>query len=411
MKIFIKEEKKKRRRNKLIFKSLQIIDIGMGRFHFLAAAVLSVFILINLGGTAQAVSIGVAPGILNLGDVYPGTSKLVEFFLITTFNEDVLVRMTPIEPHLEFFKKRMYSNRLTFIPEESSNEDVKSWIKFPENPVLVSPRDLVVYTFPGGETVRANKKVRAILTIPKDADPGYHIGAIHFSPSIATGRGGSVATMAVTRFMYVFYVKPLEGQEGPRREGKITDIEAYRADDGRVRIDVLFQNTGTDTMFVRIKNMKIYDNFGEMKTTAQSGYVRIRPKETKVIPVFWNNEDAKGSHRVVADVDFLTGSVTADTEVIIPEISKIPSPSFLTPSGKKGSYPWWIVFVVGALFAVVIYFKSDWLWLMVALALILAFFIVMGLLISPPNIDIGAIPWWLIVIFIALIALIVYWKI
>ncbi|NOX71882.1 MAG: hypothetical protein GXO64_04270, partial [Candidatus Micrarchaeota archaeon] len=240
---------------------------------FLIVLVACVFLMPNV----TAVSLGVAPGILNVGDVYPGTSKLVEFLLITTSTTDMSVFMSPIEPHFDFFSSK-YIGHYIFIPEESSNEDVRSWIKFPENPIAVSPTNIIVYTFPNGEKVRANKRVRAILTIPKDADPGYHVGAINFAPKLKTSEGGGgLATVAVTRFLYIFYVKPLEGQEGPRREGKITDVEARRSADGRVRIDVLFRNTGTDTVLAKINDMKIYDDFGELKKVVESGYVRIRP--------------------------------------------------------------------------------------------------------------------------------------
>ncbi len=367
------------------------------------------FSLLGIPRGVGAVSLGVAPGILNVGDVYPGQSKLVEFFLITTSKEDMIVSMSSIEPHYDFYSA-VHDGHYKFIPEESSNEMVDSWILFPENPVRVSPSEVIVHTFSGGEKVRANKRVRAILNIPEDADPGYHVGSINFVPKIESTATGGLATLAVSRFLYVFYVKPLEGQPGPLRKGKITDVEVYRIAGGRVRFDVLFQNTGTDTVFVRVAEMEVYDNFGELKKKMESGYTRVAPKETKVLSTFWNTEDANGTHRVKADIDFITGSLTADTEVTIPEviISQLGGP---TAAGQAAGYPWWLIIVFVAMLAIIAYFKSDWVWLMVIIGLIMAVLVVIGILLSPPSIDIYSIPWWLIVIIIAIVSLVIYWRI
>lgn len=370
--------------------------------------VTAMMLLIHSSG-ADAIAIGVAPGILNAGDAYPGTSKLVEFFLITTSPEDMMVSLSPIDPHFDFFMKE-HRGAYTFIPEESSNERVNSWISFPENPVLVSPGNVITHTFPGGEKIRANKKVRAILNIPKDADPGYHVGSINFAPKLANENSGGVATLAVSRFLYVFYVKPLEGQPEPFRDGKIMDIEAHRDTNGRVRVDVLFQNTGTDTVLAKITDLEIYDNFGELQHTAKSGYAYVKPKETRVLSGFWNTDDAEGTHLVKTNVDFLTGAVTSETEVIIPELATEPIPVFI-PTAESGGFPWWIVIVLIVIFLIVMYFKSEWMWLLVIIALLIAFLIVMGLLLAPPDVDLLNIPWWIIIIIIAVIALIVYWRI
>lgn len=311
---------------------------------------LLVFILLFLP-SCYALSIGAAPGVINLGKVYPGQRKLVEVYLILSDDApDLMVKLTTVETHIDFF----YSNHSYFIPTESSNEDISSWIVFPENPVLVSRRHTIVRQFPNGEVVKANKKVLGILTIPTDADPGYHIIDIDFSPALPPGkRGTGLSTIGITRPHLVFYV---EKEERPERKGKITDIEVYRESNTRVRIDILFHNTGTDTLLVRANDIKIYNNLGIFSGKAQSGFVRIRPKETGIITSYWYNGSGieSGDYRIEANVHYITGDEFKEAYIKVPESVFVPTGESIT---IKKEFPWWLIVVIIALICVLIYWK------------------------------------------------------
>ncbi|RLJ09197.1 MAG: hypothetical protein DRP13_00835 [Candidatus Aenigmatarchaeota archaeon] len=314
---------------------------------------LIVFIMLLLVSPVQssALSIGAAPGIANLGKVYPGQNKLVDVYLILSKDAPpLLVTLNYVPAHIDFF----YKNHTHFIPALSSNEDISSWLVFPENPVLVLPTNTIIHTFPNGEVVKANKKVTGILHIPEDADPGYHVGSIDFSPRLPSGRQGTgLATIAITRFLFVFYV---EKNEKPKREGKITDIEVYRESDKRVRIDILFRNTGTDTLLVRADNVKIYNNIGLLEKTLSSGYVRIKPKETGIISVYWYNTSKieSGDYRIEASTYYITGSSFKEKYVKVPQAVFVPTGKSIT---IKKEFPWWLIVIIIALVCVLIYWK------------------------------------------------------
>ena len=86
----------------------------------------------------NAISIGAAPGALDLGNVPRGTEKLVEFYVMTNAAQDILVGVDYISVHASIYEreKRTY---YTFIPSEASEEDISSWITFPQKSILVSP--------------------------------------------------------------------------------------------------------------------------------------------------------------------------------------------------------------------------------------------------------------------------------
>ena len=306
-------------------------------------------LMMAMSDDVSAVSLGSAPGTQNLGTVYPGQSKLIDIYLLTTSTKDMLVDLSYIPIHIDYY----YSNRSYFNPGESSNEDITKWIKFPENPVIVSPNKQIIHTFPSGETVNANKKVSAILSIPEDAEPGYHVGAVNFNPNYkGAGDGTTLATIAVTRFVFVFYV---ETGDAPRREGKITDIEAHRMNNNRVRLDVVFQNTGTDTVLVRIDNTDIFDEFGNYTGNVKSSFVEIAPKETKVISGVWADYSGikEGDYRTVTDIDFITGKISGESMIRV-QGEAVP---VIEQPEASGEFPWWIVILIIIFICILIYWK------------------------------------------------------
>ena len=115
------------------------------------------FLFFNIS-FAGAVSIGTAPGVLDLGEVQRGAEIPVSFYLITNSPNDMLVGFSPINAHLNIFKKEHHGT-YTFIPDEASQEDISSWITFPENPMLVSPRETFEIRFADGSVSKVNRKV------------------------------------------------------------------------------------------------------------------------------------------------------------------------------------------------------------------------------------------------------------
>ena len=303
--------------------------------------------LMLLTGPVSAFSIGAAPGVHYLGEFNPGDKQYVKFYLLTNANGDVLTTLSFLNPHIDLY----YPDKLRYISAyQTSQEDISDWIVFQQNPVLVSPRKSFVVTLEGGELVKANAEVVYKLNIPKDAEPGYHIGSIALSPKVIGGGGKTgVSMIGLTRYIFIFKIR---GEA--ERSGEVKNIYADRVGKNKARIDVIFKNTGEDTMSVQIDNLKIYDEYGNLTTVLKSGLEYVAPGEVKILPVYWNGADVNtGFYKTEAKINYLTGYATKTTTIEIPDIISVPRKTPSTPE-----FPWWVVLLIILLVILIIYWKS-----------------------------------------------------
>ncbi len=363
-------------------------------------------LIISRGKTADALSIGTAPGVLDLGEVKPGSDKLVEFYLTTNSKSDLLIGMGYINVHGTIFDKN-HTGTYTFLPPEASEEDISNWLSFPQKKVLVSPSRSFVVNLQDGGVARVNKKITAVLHVPKDADPGYHAGAINLFPEVPDGTGMGLMTMGITRMVFVFDV---EGEA--KREGKVVTIEAERSDKNKARFDILFQNTGTSTVMAYAENVKIYNEFGNLTTTLRSGQALVKPQQTAILSAYWNSREPikSGSYRVETAVDYKTGMAIGEAVVNIPDTITAP---ILERSEKGCKMPWTIIILI-LLIALLVYWKKPTeIWSIIIGLLVLIDAIILytsaktcGFSLNP----IHMIPSWLLIIIISLVGLYVYWR-
>ncbi len=303
-----------------------------GSSRYFRIATVSLLCLTHLVFGVHALSIGSAPGVYDLGLVDPGDEIVFRYYLITNSNSDILVNAGYIAAHRSMYfneKKRPY----VFIPSQASEESIAGWVEAVKSPVVVSPAIKKTIYLPGGGVVRANGYVDIRLQVPDDAEPGFHAGAVNLNPLFSgTGRGTGVSTMAVTRPVFVFQVS---GEAV--RKGEITNIIADRTGEKRARINVVFKNTGAETMSVKLSYLKIFDKVGNVIANLDSALTYSRPGEVKVLPIDWTDERVKpGVYRVEAKVSYTTGYATHVQDVEIPDkITIIPSKGKAKkPAGK-----------------------------------------------------------------------------
>jgi hypothetical protein len=293
----------------------------------------------------MAFSIGTAPGVQYVGDFKAGESAYVKFYLMTNANSDVLVQMSYTKPHIEAY----YPGGFRFVSaEQTSQEDISGWIKFQQNPVLVSPRKSFLVTFENGETIRANAEAVYKLTIPSNAEPGYHIGSISLSPKVASGGAGAgVSTIGVTRYLFVFKVRGVA-----ERKGEVVNIYADRIDKKKARIDVIYKNTGQNTVSVWVDRLNIYDEYGGLNASLNSGMVYVAPGEMKIIPVYWTADSVpSGQFRAEAKVNYITGYAAKSVSIDIP---LVPSKA-ISAEIPKDRFPWWLIVLAALLIILIIY--------------------------------------------------------
>ncbi|RLI90913.1 MAG: hypothetical protein DRO95_05285, partial [Candidatus Altiarchaeales archaeon] len=171
--------------------------------------------------------------------------------------------------------------------------------------------------------------------------------------TVAT-RGTGIATIAVTRFVFVFRIT---GEA--KRDGEIMSIIGDRISKDKAKIDVLFKNTGTCTISAYVSELKLYDKFGNLTAKLKSGIQYIKPGQIKPLTAYWVGDVIPGTYRAEARVDYITGEAVFEDRVEIPVIIKVrPKPMVEIP--KKWRIPWLYILLIIIMIILFIYWlKSD----------------------------------------------------
>ncbi|VVB52451.1 Uncharacterised protein [uncultured archaeon] len=367
----------------------------------LLATILLAAAFIALTTNATAYSIGTAPGVLDLGEIERGQSKEFEFYLITTADHDVIVGLSPIKVHEGFFRQNATVGAYNFTPSEASQLDPGNWLTIRRDPVIVSPKNSFILHLADGSVVKANAKAELEIKVPDDAEPCYYAGSVNLIPQEIPGQGIGVQTIGVTRFMYVFRV-PGNGY----RKGEITDIQAEREAQDKVRIDMVFKNTGTCTLIPWADQAEIFNNLDNLASTTYSGPTIVKPREVAILSTYWvdtKKDIESGIYRVVARVEYITDYAYREQTVNVPKIISAPR---IRPTAQGCYFPWWILLVLIGLFLIVYAVGALQLAYTALLAFIICgLFTVVGLFVCPNDIPVR---WILIELIVILI--VVYWK-
>ncbi len=192
-------------------------------------------------------SVGVSPPLVDAGVIAPGEQKIIKFSIFTVSDESLLVYFGLANASMDYFQER-YPDKVG----QFSEEPTSSWLEFTTYPVEI---DATKEKTMG----RAWQDVTAILKVPQNAEPGYHL--IHITPQpVVSGAAGApvgtsiVATVSTT---VVFLVKG-----DARRDGVILDTQAA-AMAGGIGYDIIFQNTGTDTISAKT-SLEVYGKDGKL---------------------------------------------------------------------------------------------------------------------------------------------------
>jgi len=293
--------------------------------------------------------VGVSPLLLDLGEVEPGTSKIARFYLVTSSQEKFFVYMTSTKDDIRIFKNTKYKEFVN----NYSEEDVSSWVEFLSNPVeLKEPEES--QSTKAGVPIAGAREIIFILKVPDDADPGYHSGIINLNPVGSVEAPSMITIKAVVPLKFVFKVpgKPI-------REGKILEISSGKYGiDGRLYVNVYFQNTGTVTMGVGPGTVDILDergSFGSLFTN----FAYVKPGETTILSGFWFPKDIElGKYNATASIDYFTGYAFKKSVI---DVYKPPTPPVGKVVEEEFVFPWWvlvIIFIVVVIIALLYYYKS-----------------------------------------------------
>lgn len=309
--------------------------------------VLLFFIFVSLIQTpfshAIRYQVGVSPPFLDLGDVKQGSSKVGEFYIITSSMDDLLINMETTNGNMDFFNNDKFKDMIY----EYSEEDCHNWIEFPKNPVLLKPSEEEIKTDYG--VIKGWRKINFILNIPRNAEPGYHIISLKPTPYVPGGTGTGVTIVAVTTITVLFRVSG-----DAVREGSILDITTGQFTPNGLEIDTYFQNKGTVTVSLRADPIEFYDEKGEIVKTIVSNIDKVKPGDMVDLKAYLNtNNLSKKEYDVVANVNYKTNTTSKRSSITLE--AKVIG---VKPE-EKPQFPWWIaVIIIVIIISYIIYRRS-----------------------------------------------------
>lgn len=307
------------------------------RFNFVSFFIF--FLLFTQKALATDFTVGVSPGIVELGEVEAGSTRIVKFFLVTPSTEPLLVYLEAEDGNLDFFSREQYKN-LIF---NYSEEPTAAWAEFLSNPVELKPMNESLKI--GAGEIRGWREISFLLNVPKKAEPGYHLLKVKPSPQVPSeiiGQAGA-RVVAITSVNILFKVPG-----DAKREGVILDVTQGRYVGNNLEINTYFQNTGSVTISAKAFQKILKD--GEIIESLASSTQFVKPGEVAVLKTFLPlNKISPGNFEILTNVTFTTGSVSKNSTIVI---EAIPAKEEV-----KEVFPWWwiVVLILIVLIAVWIY--------------------------------------------------------
>ncbi|NIO44781.1 MAG: hypothetical protein GTN36_04485 [Candidatus Aenigmarchaeota archaeon] len=280
-------------------------------------------------------SVGVSPVRINLGEVERGSTKLVNFYVISPSEKTLLVKLEPERSSLDSIGKYLITN--------FSEEDISPWIKIINNPVELRPANETLKTT--GGLIRGQREISFLIEIPNNSESGYH--AINIkpvpleSPETTAPVGGRVVAVVSVKVLFDIIGNAL-------RRGIILDTETGNYVGDRLEINNYFQNTGTVTISAT-GTQKIYDKGGNLKEVLFLGKKYIKPKEIKVFKGFLPTTGLSlGDYDAYTVIDYTTGKAEKSSIITL----TTPPPTALAVKAEEGLFIPLLIIIIIVIFVV-----------------------------------------------------------
>jgi len=284
------------------------------RLIFFVASFMLFFTVFSLICFSQ--NVGVSPGKIDLGEVEKGSTKLVNFYVISPSDETLLVKL---EPEMV----DMYGNRNI---NDFSEEDMTSWVKIINNPVELRPVNETLKTT--GGAIKGQREISFLIEIPKNAEPGYHTVNINPIPSKITETAGPVGSAVVSITSFKVFLNVIGDVV---RKGSVLDVETGSYSGNNLEIKTYFQNTGTVTI-ASSGTQKFYDKDGKLIKEIYLGRSYVKPKEIRVFKGFLpTNGLSLGDYTVYTVIDFTTDSAEKSSTIKL----TLPTPTTLAAKHEE----------------------------------------------------------------------------
>jgi hypothetical protein len=363
-------------------------------------------LLIAMISGSLAQSTGAAPSFQSLGDVQPGQNQKVTVYVTATSYDQTYTVNPEVEQPLA---SRYLDPQESPIPvEQFSEEDISGWVTFDQPTFAIDPTNSTPYVLSDGSSINANGEVTFTLSVPSDAEPGWHAGAISLNPEkTAEGAGYGAQTQTLSRPTFAFNVQT--GEE-PERRLEVVDARGIRTGESTARIDMRVANRGTVTTSIQSGEIDVYNRETENRIGGLSiGYYSFQPQQSEIISATITNDSlSQGSYMLNGSIDYSSSEafVGQQTFALSSQIQSDPeSPEDFNEGGdeqtEEAGTPMWLVGLFILVISAVLYsFGFDLFWILVAAGFIgIALFIVLT---GVPN--------WVILVLLTTPVIILYYA-
>lgn len=348
---------------------------------------ISILILMLLAfvSITQAPSLTVTPASYEPGEIERGETKTFNIYIQPRNVEGPIT----VSPSVEgpFFDEVFGSNS-DVDSNRVSEEDIENWINFDQQQYTVNPENSQSYTLSDGTEVTASKVIEAEISVPSDAEPGFHAGKIGYA--VSQDRDSSFST---TNWILPYTQVRFEVPGNAERDLRLRDegTRMIRIGENRAQIIAMIENTGTVTTTFDGATLNILDENGRKVGEVETGSFKLGPdgsERFQEVSMVWESENLEaGTYEIDGTGDFITGRFYMNAQDAIEqgfsERVEVEEPGVDSQSSESDTdIPTWLVMMILILLGIIMYsFDIDPLWivLIVGILAITAFVLMTGL--------------------------------
>ncbi len=321
--------------------------------------ILSILLIVLMTGFSSAASIGVTPGYIDYGEVEPGDSIDIEFYITTSQIDGEFT----VDPEYRSSLRNALGENAVIDMRNVSEQNIESWIEFDQESFSIDPSTSETYQLPDGTSVNAEGVISFTVDVPPNTEPGYRLGALEINPDIGgEGSGSGARLVAQTVPSFAFRVPG-----SVDRNIELTGTQAVRIGESRVQIINQLRNTGTVTTTLTGGEVSILDSEGQRVGQISVNSAKLAPGEYAEIDDVWVKEDLEGGeYSLEGQGDYRTGEMYISADFVITdtisERQSIDEPSAETTESEEDT-PITLIVILSLLAGTLLYLldvKFTW---------------------------------------------------
>lgn len=302
--------------------------------------ILTLFLLPATASIVAALSIGISPGVEDLGLINKGETFIIKYHIISVNENNIVLGMNSLSAGPDRFNPGK-PRTIKFDVSQASEEKVGGWVSFLDNPIIL-PTQRTLFINNEGRSIEANQEVEAVLRVPQDAEPGQHIGLISLEPrnSFSGTSEKQIATIATIVYVYTFTV--------PGKVAREAKVIGFSSDYNTGKVSVIVKNTGTVSLNVW-GLVEIYTGLPE-RYMMDLTHAFLKPGETTTLVARLNQPIEEGVYKAQAILKWHGGESQKEGFIdLFNTISAAPETQKEIPKEEHEGFnmiPIFIVFIV-----------------------------------------------------------------